>query len=145
MHPTLEGNYKLAPFVSERFLVTGVVSSPNFPNPPPNNLDKEYTIEVEQELVLRLEFDSFYLAYDWGFIDFTFTTKGYLCDNRSQLTIIDGDGTTFLEKFCGGRLPVTILSKSNKVTLLFHTPEEVDVNDEWRIEWIAEKPSLSKM
>merc|ERR1711971_828752 len=122
----------------------GVVSSPNFPNRPPSNLDKEYTIEVEQGLVLRLEFTEFYLDYGWGYIEKE-GKYGYVCDGCSHLTIIDGDGTTFLEKFCGGRLPVTILSKSNKVTLLFHTPEKVNVNDEWRFEWIAEKPSLSKM
>ena len=97
MHPTLEGNYKLAPFVSERFLVTGVVSSPNFPDRPPSNLDKEYTIEVEQGLVLRLEFTEFDLDYGWGYNEKE-GKYGYVCDGYSHLTIIDGDGTTFILK-----------------------------------------------
>merc|ERR1712172_252878 len=63
----------------------GVVSSPNFPNRPPSNLDKEYTIEVEQGLVLRLEFTEFYLDYGWGYIEKE-GKYGYVCDGYSMRT-----------------------------------------------------------
>ena len=45
-------------FIFESFFVTGEVTSPNFLGFYPNNLDKNYLIEVEQWMILSLDFSS---------------------------------------------------------------------------------------
>ena len=111
---------------------------------------------MERGLVLRLEFRYFILNYDYKYDyydnpEMEYDDEGirvYTCDYSSMtshLTIIDGDGTTLLKKTCGRTSPTSFTSKSNNVTLLFHTGDSVYDKHGWSIEWIAEKPGLSKM
>ena len=85
-----------------------MISSPNHPGNYPNHLDKTDTIRVEQGLIISLQFTAFDIVYH------------HSC-GWDHLTIIDGDGTTLMEKSCGYSLPPAILSRSNLVNLVFTT------------------------
>ena len=102
-----------------------MVTSPNYPDYYPNNLEKTETIHVEQGLILSLQFIAFNVEYH--------STCLY-----DHLTITDGDGTTLMEKSCGSlmwysngiviggenigsSLPPAIRSRSNTVNLVFST------------------------
>ena len=127
-------------------LATGVVTSTNYPNNYPNGLEKTETIEVEQGLILSLQFTAFDIDVKW---DST-------CD-YDHLTITDGDGTTLMEKSCGSSsdgdvivggqsigssLPAAI-STSNVVNLVFST-NDYDYydggNSGWSVSWSAVTP-----
>ena len=124
---------------------TGVLSSPNFPDSPPANLDETYTIAVDQGLVLILEFPSIYLEFDYSYElleDGSEDLDSPIC-RYSHLTIIDGNGTTLVKEACFTHLmyrgPIT--SRSNIVKLLFHTDEDPR-GEFWRMNWIAVEPGL---
>ena len=106
---------------------TGVVTSPNNPGNYPNNLDKTETIQVEEGLIISLQFT----AFD---IDDSSST----CRN-DHLTITDGDGTTLMEKSCGNSLPAAIRSRSNVVNLVFSTDGGVTYSG-WSVSWSAVTP-----
>ena len=127
--------------LSEKFFATGVVSSPNFPGNYPNNLRKTETIQVEQGLILLLQFTAFNMephsncAFDY-------------------LKIMDGDGTILMEKSCGSiedgtvviggqsigsSLPADITSRSNIVKLIFSS-NGFNTNPGWSLNWSAVTP-----
>ena len=121
---------------------TGVLSSPNYPNSPPANLDKNYTIAVDQGLILILEY-SMSLGTDYYYELLEDGSKDYdspIC-KRSHLTIIDGNSTTLMRKYCGDRVRRIITSRSNVVKILFHTDEDPE-GEFWKINWKAVKPGL---
>ena len=104
--------------------VTGVVTSPNYPGDYPHKLKQTHTIQVEQGLILSLQFTAFNIEY---------CTFNCQCDH---LIITDGDGTTLMGKSCGSsydgnvvvggqkmssNLPAEMRSKSNVVKLVFDT------------------------
>ena len=109
-------------------LATGVVTSPNYPDNYPNNLNKTEWIEVEQGLILNLKFTVFDI---WG--------ETYGC-SYDHLTITDGDGTTLMEKSCGNTLPADITSTSNIVKLVFKTDYYDGGNSGWSVSWSAVTP-----
>merc|ERR1711962_1836641 len=96
--------------------VCGEVTSPNFPDKYPNNLEnKTNTIEVEKGSEITLNFTAFKVEWDsWD------SSCPY-----DHLTIKDGDGSTLMEKTCGQSLPENLVSKSNVVKLYFTTDESV--------------------
>ena len=104
-------------------LATGDVTSPNYPNNYPNNLEKIETIQVEQGLILSLQFTAFDIEAD--------STCGY-----DHLTITDGDGTTLMEKSCGNTIPAAIRSTSNIVKLVFITDGGITTTG-WSVSWSA--------
>ena len=133
----------------ERLLVTGFVTSPNFPGEYPNNLAKTQTIQVEQGQILSLKFTAF-------------DTKGDILNCVSNyLTITDGDGTTLMEKSCGSSsvgnvniggqnvgssLPPNVRSRTNVVNLFFKTDawESVQIAvTGWSLNWSAMSPDFS--
>ena len=133
----------------ERLLVTGFVTSPNFPGEYPNNLAKTQTIQVEQGQILSLQFTAF-------------DTKGDILNCVSNyLTITDGDGTTLMEKSCGSSsvgnvniggqnvgssLPPNVRSRTNVVNLFFKTDawESVQIAvTGWSLNWSAMSPDFS--
>ena len=71
-----------------RLLSTGIVTSPDYPDNYPYNLKQTQAIQVKQGQILSLEFTSFDIEYDSN------------C-TYDHLTIMDGDGTTLMEKSCG--------------------------------------------
>ena len=121
-----------------RLVSTGIVTSPNYPGPYPHNLKQTQAIRVEQGQILSLEFTSFDLEY---YSNCTF----------DHLTIMDGDGTTLMEKSCGvflvigGQnqpgltLPAKIMSRSNRVNFVFVTDESV-TRSGWSVKWSVVTP-----
>ena len=122
----VEMNVKHFPFL-QTLLATGVVTSPNYPDNYPNSLEKTDTIQVEQGLILSLQFTAFDI-HTWYY------TCGY-----DHLTITDGDGTTLMEKSCGNSLPAAIRSTSNIVNLVFIT-SRAGTSSGWSVNWSAVTP-----
>ena len=131
-------------------LCTGVATSPNHPENYPNNLEKTQTIQVEQGLIIYIQFTAFSVGKRYPS-----STCG-----RDHLTIMDGDGTTLMEKSCGettslsnyggsvivggqiigSSLPAAIRSTSNVVNLLFSTDSYDGGNSGWSVSWSAVTP-----
>ena len=108
----------------------GVVTSPNYPDKYPNDLQNTTTIEVEKGMIIALKFT----AYD---VEPSRSTS--LC-YYDHLTIKDGDESTLMEKTCGNTLPKGLVSKSNVVKLNFKTDQSV-AESGWSVTWSAEKPT----
>ena len=122
----------------EKTLCTGVVTSTNHPSNYPNNLEKTETIQVEQGLIISLEFTAFNIGY-------------HSTCFSDALTITDGDGTTLMESSCGpstlgdiviggentgSSLPPVIRSRTNTINLVFIT----DIHNTysgWNVSWRA--------
>ena len=121
---------------------TGEVTSPNYPNNYPNDLDKTQTIRVEEGLIISLQFTAFDIEAEY---DYDNDTSAYDYDYESiiacpdHLTIADGDGTTLMEKSCGNSLPADITSTSNVVNLVFST-SSVITRTGWSVSWSAVSP-----
>ena len=104
-----------------------MITSPNYPGNYPNNLEKEVeTIQVEEGLIISLQFTAFDIESD--------STCGY-----DHLTITDGDGTTLMEKRCGSTIPADIRSTSNIVKLVFITDRTTSKTG-WSVSWSAVTP-----
>ena len=107
-----------------------MVTSPNFPNDYPRNLEENYTIEVEQGQVLLLAFTAFNIDSendDTSYkLDYNRGDNEYLdsvlCPS-DHLTITDSDGIILMEESCGHILPDRITSRTSKVNLTFHTDD----------------------
>ena len=126
----------------------GVVTSPNYPADYPNDLEKTQRIQVEDGLILSLEFTAFSIELD------------YITNNCrfDYLTITDGDGTTLMGKSCGSpydgntvyiggqkidsTLPPNIRSRTNAINIFFRTSHR-KTRPGWSISWSAEMPSQS--
>ena len=107
-------------------LTTGVVTSPNYPNNYPNNLQRTETIQIGEGLILSLEFNAFNIqSYSWD------STCSY-----DHLTITDDYGTTLMEKSCGSSLPAAMTSISNTVKIMFST-DGYDTESGWSLNWTA--------
>merc|ERR1712192_181759 len=116
--------------------VTGVITSPNYPGNYSNNLEKNETIQVEEGLIISLQFDDFQIQ----------RCSDCSCDH---LTITDGDGTTLMEKSCGFSLPPAITSNTNTINLVFITDDDWTYPGwsvswrAWQSEWIPERSNRS--
>ena len=131
------------------FLDLGVVSSPNYPGQLPRNLETTQTVHVEEGLILSLEFTEFDIACPYTY-----------------LVIMDGDGTTLMEKSCGplnprwildegnilvvggqnitSALPPNVRSRSNTVNIIFVTePWRTIQRSGWSLTWSAIQPGGS--
>ena len=130
----------------ETLHAAGIVTSPNYPDRYPNNLDRTDTIQVLQGLILKFQFTAFDI-YD--------CPQACLCDH---LTIMDGDGTTLIEKSCGSTadgsiviggqslgfslLSIPITSRSNVVNLMFSSDGSLTWPG-WSLSWSAVTPGES--
>ena len=103
--------------------------SPNHPNNYPNDLQRTNTIEVEEGLVVAMQFTAFDVEFH--------STCSY-----DHVTIKNGDGTTLMEKTCGSSLPATVISTSNNVEIYFHTDDSIiqTLGAGWRLTWRAVTP-----
>ena len=129
-------------------LATGEVTSPNYPNNYPNGLLKTDTIQVEQGLVLSLQFTAFDIYTNYIY------NGSPVCTDH--LSITDGDGTMLMEKSCvfnkayvviggestGSSLPPDITSTSNIVNLVFSTDGRT-TSPGWSVSWSAVTPGVS--
>ena len=104
--------------------VKGVVSSPNYPGNYPHNLRKTEIIDVEEGLVVAIQFTAF-------------DVYSYEC--YDHVTIKNGDGTTLMEKTCGSSLPAAVTSSSNIVEIYFYT-NWATTKSGWRLTWRAVTP-----
>ena len=123
---------------------TGIVTSPNYPDNYPNNIDKTQSIEVESGKILRLEFTRFAV---------------HVCDDITTcpcdfIKITDGDGTTLMDNSCGYSsvtpsssvyfLPPIITTVSNRVEIFFHTDAIGTMTGwattGWSLSWSAVTP-----
>ena len=138
-------------FSSETFSLIGIVTSPNYPNNYPDRLDNTELVQVEQGMILSIEFVAFDIDFD-----------PVLCDlncNCDHLTITDGDGTILMSKTCGsssngsaifeGRLigsslPPLIISRSNSISIGFKTGS-LGSKSGWSISWKAVLPGKRKL
>ena len=122
-----------------KLLSAGVVTSPDFPGNYPDSLEETERLEVEQGMILLLEFTAFDIEphSDCGF---------------DHLTIMDGNGATLMEKSCGSAgnlviggektnftLPPNVWSWSNKVNLVFVT-DGGGTRPGWSVSWSAVTP-----
>ena len=118
----------------------GVITSPNYPDDYPHNLDKTEYVEVDTGKILRLEFTAFDVSVD-NFGDIT------TCPN-DFVRITDGDGTTLMDNSCGNSIhpsdsmyfqPPIITTKTNKVEIYFHTSDDpiVSLDTHWSLRWMA--------
>ena len=118
-------------------LTTGVVTSPNYPDFYPDNLELTETVEVEEGLVLSLEFYAFNIEaeydYDYETYEYDYESVNYCFDH---LTITDGDGTTLMEKNCGSSLPAAITSITNMIRIYFST-DGSGTSTGWNVSWTA--------
>ena len=138
----VEMNVKHFPFL-QTLLAKGEVTSPNYPDNYPNNLEKTDTIQVEKGLIISLQFIAFDIeaAYDYDYEEYEYDYESIIgC--YDHLTITDGDGTTLMEKSCGNSLPADIRSRSNVVKLVFSTSpyDPYDPYDGWSVRWSAVTP-----
>ena len=115
-------------FLIDFCLTPGVVTSPNYPNNYPNNLQQTNTIEVEEGLIVEMQFTAF-------------DVESHSTCSYDYVTIKNGDGTTLMEKTCGSSLPAAITSKSNIVEIYFHTDRK-DTESGWRLTWRAVTPGV---
>ena len=88
-------------------------------------------IQVEEGLILLLRFTAFDIE--------SHSTCEY-----DHLTIMDGDGTTLMEKSCGSSLPAAITSRTNSVTLIFTTDDSY-AKTGWSVNWTAVTPGLEAL
>ena len=56
--------------------------------------------------------------------------------NCDHLTIMDGDGTTLMEKSCGSSLPAAITTRTNTVRLAFSTDSDITESG-FSLSWTA--------
>ena len=144
----------------EKLFALGVITSPNHPGNYPNNLEKTETIQVEQGLIILLEFNAFdidlssylknpdYDSNDYHFNYYDYDSPDCVWD---YLTITDGNGTTLMEKSCGSSiygdavigheniyssLPPAIRSRSNTINLMF-TTDVRGTRTGWSVSWRA--------
>jgi len=124
-------------FLINYCLTPGVVKSPNHPDNYPNNLRQTNTIEVEEGLIVEMQFTAFNVE------------SSYTCSS-DHVTIKNGDGTTLMEKTCGSSsadpshwsyrpLPAAVTSTSNRVEIYFHT-NSIRSKSGWRLTWRAVTP-----
>ena len=106
----------------QRSFAAGVVTSPNYPEKYSDYLNMRDKIEVDQGLVIVVQFTDFNTenTVDW-------------------LTITDGDGTALLRKTSGASLPTNISSRSNVIKTHFVTDRSA-TRSGWSFSWSAVIP-----
>ena len=96
------------------------------------NLRKTEIIEVEEGLVLEMQFTAFNVD----------DCVSCSCDHVDHVTIKNGDGVTLMENTCGSSLPAAVISNSNNVEIYFHTDDIIIQTSGagWSLTWRAVTP-----
>ena len=87
-----------------------------------------------------MQFTAFQIEaeYDYDYETYEYDYESPICD-YDHLTIMDGDGTTLMEKSCGSSLPAAITTRTNIVKLIFST-NDWGTYTGWSIHWTAVTP-----
>jgi V8-like Glu-specific endopeptidase len=104
---------------------SGYLQSDNYPQNYPNGQHKTYTITAPTGKVIDVWFYSFVLEADQG------TSCAY-----DYLMAMDGDGSVLMKKKCGATKPAKFTSKTNKVTIIFHSDSSVTAKG-FKLSWDA--------
>ena len=105
----------------------GVITSPEFPENYPEDLDLTTHVTVEKGKIIRLEFNVFAVYPGYG---------GSTC-LYNFVRITDGDGTTLMGNRCGYSDPPVIMTKTNKVDVYFRSIDapRKGRTRRWRLSW----------
>ena len=103
-----------------------LVTSPNYPKEYSASQDKQTPIKVADGSIIEILFT-----------DFTLETESD-CNTADWVQVVDGDGTELLKKSCGTTKPGKITSKTNSVTIKFHSDSTKQYKG-FRAEWKAVK------
>ena len=91
---------------------------------------------------MSLQFTAFQIEAEY---DYDYETNEYDYESivgcYDHLTIMDGDGTTLMEKSCGFSLPAAIRSRTNIVKIVFSTNDDGRTMG-WSINWTAVTPDM---
>merc|ERR1719153_2093249 len=112
---------------------SGTITSENYPNSYPDNIDKEYPINADG--TFEIKFSDFALedpasdssCYDW-------------------VTIKDGDGSILLDKTCGSDIPPPITSNTNTARVFFYTDRNINARGfslDWEVEESGESGTIT--
>jgi len=99
------------------------IVSPNYPEEYGNNMDETYDRSVEEGSQILITFTHFEIedhpncGWDW-------------------VKVVDGDGTDLLRKSCGSGIPDPITSKTNRITVVFHSDDSITRRG-FKAEWKA--------
>ena len=106
-------------------LFTGIVTSPNYPENYPNNLNWTTKITAQEGMVVELEFTAFNTRSGW---------------DVDTLTILDNDGTVLSKEINGDCLPPKMWSRTNVVHLRFVT-SYYRTSTGWSANWASVAPT----
>ena len=89
---------------------------------------------------MSLQFAAFQIEaqYDYDYETYEYDYESPIC-NYDHLTIMDGDGTTLMEKSCGSSLPNAITSITNMIKVVFST-DGSNTESGFSLSWTAVTP-----
>merc|ERR1719153_310880 len=111
---------------------SGTITSENYPNIYPDNIDKEYPINADGTFVIK-------------FLDFVLEDPKWDSSCYDWVTIKDGDGSILLDKTCGSDIPPPITSKTNTAMVFFYTDRNTNATGfslNWKVEESGESDCI---
>ena len=96
----------------------GIITTPNYPNPYPNDKTCNWDIQGPRGMKIELKFEDFELK--------RYLQDGIFCSSTDYLAIYDGKSSRsnrIGDLLCGSRIPNDIISTSNNIHL------------EWKSDW----------
>ncbi|XP_012386524.2 mannan-binding lectin serine protease 1 isoform X3 [Dasypus novemcinctus] len=103
---------------------TGMISSPDFPNPYPKSSECFYTIELEEGFMVSLQFEDIFDIEDHPEVPCPYD---YIKIKA---------GTQVLGPFCGEKPPEPIKTQSHSIQILFHSDNSGE-NRGWKLSYRA--------
>ncbi|XP_054537286.1 mannan-binding lectin serine protease 1 isoform X1 [Pan troglodytes] len=103
---------------------TGVITSPDFPNPYPKSSECLYTIELEEGFMVNLQFEDIFDIEDHPEVPCPY--------DYIKIKV----GPKVLGPFCGEKAPEPISTQSHSVLILFHSDNSGE-NRGWRLSYRA--------